>query len=87
MARSKDVVGWELSPFNPILEAGPGEGVNNSDLDLFEHEGRTYIFYATGDQATWGSVRVAMYDGPMKQFYESCFPAGQQPVTISAGKK
>jgi len=30
---------------------------------------------------------VAMYDGPMKQFYESCFPAGEKPVTLSAQTK
>ncbi len=84
LARSKDLVGWELSPMNPILEAGPGEGVNNSDVDLFEWEGNTYLYYATGDQATWGSVRVAMYVGPMREFFESCFPVGPAGVTITA---
>lgn len=84
LARSTDLTGWELSPMNPILEAGPGEGVNNSDVDLFEWEGRTYLYYATGDQATWGSVRVAMYLGPMKTFYESCFPTGVPTVKVTA---
>ncbi len=73
MARSRDLAAWELSPFNPILEAGPGEGVNNSDVDLFERDGRTYLYYATGDQATWGAVRVAQYDGPMREFFEGHF--------------
>lgn len=84
LTRSKDLAAWELSPMNPILGAGPGEGINNSDVDLFEWEGRTWLYYATGDQATWGSVRVAMYDGPMKQFYESCFPAGAKLGAVSA---
>lgn len=84
LARSADLADWELSPLNPILEAGPGEGVNNSDVDLFEWEGRTYLYYATGDQATWGSVRVAMYLGPMKDFYESCFPTGMPTVKVTA---
>ena len=75
LARSKDLVTWELSPFNPILEAGPGEGINNSDVDLFEWEGGTYITYATGDQATWGAVRMAFYDGTMEDFFSSHFPA------------
>ena len=83
LARSQDLVTWELSPCNPILEAGPGEGVNNSDVDLFEWEGNTYLYYATGDQATWGSVRVAMYVGSMRQFFESCFPDGTPPSTIT----
>ncbi len=86
LARSADLTDWELSPLNPILEAGPGEGVNNSDVDLFEWEGRTYLYYATGDQATWGSVRVAMYLGPMKSFYESCFPPGVPTVKVTAKK-
>jgi hypothetical protein len=87
MARSKDLAAWQLSPTNPILEAGPGEGCNNSDVDLFEWEGNTYLFYATGDQQTWGSVRVAMYPGPMKSFYESCFPAGEKTIDVSAKVK
>ncbi len=87
MARSKDLVAWELSPANPILVAGPGEGINNSDVDLFEWEGNTYLYYATGDQQTWGSVRVAMYAGSMKAFFESCFPAGAATVKVSAQQK
>ena len=84
LARSKDLATWELSPFNPILEAGPGEGINNSDVDLFEWEGKTYITYATGDQATWGAVRPALYDGPMQEFFLGHFPAGMPMVKASA---
>ncbi len=87
MARSKDLAAWQLSPMNPILEASAGEGSNNSDVDLFEWEGNTYLFYATGDQQTWGSVRVAMYHGPMKDFYEACFPAGEKTIEVSAKTK
>ncbi|MGH7972164.1 MAG: hypothetical protein ACREIC_25905, partial [Limisphaerales bacterium] len=86
LARSKDLEMWELSPFNPILEASEGEGVNNSDVDLFEYEGNTYLFYATGDQQSWGSVRVAMHTGPMRDFYESYFPAGLPTINVSARK-
>lgn len=83
LARSQDLIAWELSPLNPILAASPGEGINNSDVDLFEWEGRTYLFYATGDQATWGAVRVAMYDGGMRQFFEAGFPAGTHGPQVS----
>jgi len=83
LARSQDLVSWELSPLNPILEAGPGEGVNNSDVDLFEYEGNTYLFYATGDQQTWGTVRMAMFPGPMRQFFTSYFPEGAATVRVS----
>jgi hypothetical protein len=84
LARSKDLAAWELSPFNPILEASDGEGINNSDVDLFEWEGKTYITYATGDQATWGAVRMALYDGPMQEFFASHFPPGMPTVKVSA---
>jgi hypothetical protein len=84
LARSRDLETWDLSPFNPLLEAGPGEGVNNSDVDLFEHEGNTYLFYATGDQQTWGTVRVALFPGPLTEFYPGWFPAGSPGLRVSA---
>jgi hypothetical protein len=84
IARSRDLAEWELSPFNPILEATPGEGRNNSDVDLLEHESRTYVYYATGDQETWGTVRVAMFEGPQKAFFEGFFPANMPCTKISA---
>ncbi len=77
LARSKNLIDWELSPYNPILEAGEGEGINNSDVDLIEYEGNTYLYYATGDQATWSTIRIAMYDGLMKTFFENYFPKGR----------
>ena len=79
----RPLLALKLSPANPILEAGPGEGINNSDVDLFEWEGNTYLYYATGDQATWGSVRVAMHAGPLRQFFESCYPAGTPCTAVT----
>ena len=84
LARSKDLASWELSPECPILEAGPGEGVNNSDVDILELDGSTYLYYATGDQATWGSLRVAQYPGPLREFFEGLFPAGKPTIGFSA---
>ena len=84
MARSKTLENWELSPYNPILEAGTGEGKNNSDVDLIEFEGKTYLYYATGDQETWGTVRVAMYDGAEKSFFENHFSKNIPGIKISA---
>ena len=84
LARSKDLNTWELSEFNPILEAGEGEGINNSDVDILEYKGKTYLYYATGDQETWGTVRVALYDGPEKVFFENHFPENNTFVKTSA---
>ena len=83
ISRTKDLENWELSPFNPILEATSGEGRNNSDVDVLEYEGRTYVYYATGDQETWGTVRVAMYDGPEKAFFDGYFPKDQSLTKLS----
>jgi len=85
LTRSRDLENWELSPFNPILEAETGEGKNNSDVDILEYHGKTYLYYATGDQETWGTVRTAMFDGKEKEFFESYFPEGV--VTIKASAK
>jgi len=87
LARSKDLVAWELSPTrNPMLDPVQGEGINNTDADLFEYEGNTYIYYATGDQDNWGTIRVAMYAGPMKQMFEAYFPAGVPMIKFDAQK-
>ena len=83
LARSTDLVTWELSPRNPILVPSEGEGTNNSDVDLFEVDGHTYIFYATGDQATWGVVRCALFPGPMAEFFRSHFPDGAETRKVT----
>jgi hypothetical protein len=85
VARSRDLAHWEISPTRgPMLDPVEGEGINNTDADLFEWEGRTYIYYATGDQATWGTIRVAMYDGPMERMLAAYFPPGVETVTFDA---
>jgi hypothetical protein len=84
MARSKDLVAWDLSPFNPILEAEAGEGKNNSDVDILEYQGKTYLYYATGDQETWGTVRVAMFEGTENVFFEAYFPKNEKFIQVLA---
>jgi len=84
LARSKDLATWQLSPKNPILEAGEGEGSNNSDVDLIEINGKTYVYYATGDQQTWGDLKCAVYPGRMREFFESYFPESEGMIELSA---
>lgn len=84
MARSKDLATWEISPKSPVLEAEKDEGINNSDVDMIELDGKTYVYYCTGDQATWANVKRAVYQGPMKEFFESYFPAGIETVKVDA---
>jgi hypothetical protein len=84
LARSSDLATWELSPKNPILEAGAGEGCNNSDVDLIELDGKTYVYYCTGDQQTWGDLERAVYPGPMAEFFESYFPENTPATRVDA---
>ena len=48
---------------------------NNSDVDLCEYEGKTYIVYCSGNQgATWGGQNCeAVYDGPLEAFLKANF--------------
>ncbi len=89
VARSKDLATWELSPTRgPMLDPTPGEGINNTDADLFEYEGNTYIYYATGEQTVeWGTIRVAMYAGPMKEMFEAYFPNGAATIKFDARRR
>jgi hypothetical protein len=80
LARSKDLVTWQLSPMNPVLQPEPDEGISTSDVEVMEFEGNTYLFYASSTQTArppgWSAVRAALYEGPMEKFFESWFPDG-----------
>jgi hypothetical protein len=80
VARSKDLVTWQLSPMNPVLQPEPDEGISTSDVEILEFEGNTYLFYAASTQTArppgWSAVREALYQGTMKKFFESWFPDG-----------
>ena len=47
--------------------------INNSDLDLCEFEGKTYIFYGSGNQMDYGFLCEAVYDGPLDSFCKAFF--------------
>ena len=69
IARSADLKSWKLSSANPLLQPqGMGEGVNASDPDLIEWQGKTLLFYSVGDQLTWMDLKYNQYDMPLKDF-------------------
>lgn len=72
IARSHDLNTWEESLI-PVLAASGDEGVNNSDMDLVEHQGQVIISYATGDQLTWDHIKFARYDGTLASFVKEFF--------------
>ncbi|MBI2300150.1 MAG: hypothetical protein HYU66_14605, partial [Armatimonadetes bacterium] len=64
ITRSKDLESWELSRANPIIApTGMDEGINASDPELVEVEGKTWLYYATGDQRTWADVKRVAWPG------------------------
>jgi alpha-L-fucosidase len=74
LTRSQDLRHWELSAANPVLRAeGLDEGINASDPELVEFQGKTYVYYAVGDQRTWMNIKRAAYPGPMAEFLESWY--------------
>jgi hypothetical protein len=50
-----------------------GLNINCSDLDFFEYEGKTRIYYSNGDQQTYSFLCEAVYDGPLDRFLEHFF--------------
>lgn len=74
VARSKDLTAWERSANNPILVPDAiDDGVNASDPDLVEFGGKTYLYYAVGDQLTWMNIKRSVYSGPMNDLLRSWF--------------
>lgn len=72
IARSLDLVNWE---YGKMLVLGPegDEGINASDMDLIEHQGKVYINYADGDQGAVSDIRLATYEGSLNDFVQKFF--------------
>lgn len=82
LVRSKDLRTWEHSPCNPVIAPTlDDEGINTSDVDLITWQGKTIIYYTTGDQRTWMNLKQATFDGSMKELFEGFFPAGACPIS------
>ncbi len=50
-----------------------GLNINCSDVDLFEYKGKTYLFYANGDQMSYAFLCKAVYDGKMENLLKGFF--------------
>lgn len=74
IVRSKDLVHWELSGANPVITPQTlDDGINTSDPDLVEVGGKTWLYYAVGDQLTWMNIKRAAFNGSTTAFLESWF--------------
>jgi len=49
-------------------------GINASDVDLVEWNGKFYPTYLTGDQSTWVVANDASYDGTLLDLYRELWP-------------
>ena len=85
IARSSNLKNWERSSANPILvPEGLDEGINASDPDIIEWQGKTILFYGVGDQLTWMNLKYNIYDKPMEEYFQWWF---QSPGIPDAGTK
>lgn len=50
-----------------------GLNINCSDLDLFERDGKTHIYYSNGDQMSYSFLCEAVCDLPLNEFLEAFF--------------
>ena len=75
VTRSADLKVWYRSPLNPVLSPQQiDDGINASDPDLVEFQGKTYLYYAVGDQLTWMNIKRATYPVPLADFLNAWFP-------------
>jgi hypothetical protein len=74
VARSPNLYDWQLSAANPVLSPhGLDEGINASDPDIAELDGKTYLYYSVGDQRTWMNIKRAIYPMPLTRFLAAWF--------------
>jgi hypothetical protein len=72
LSRSKDLLNWQTSA-KDFLYPGYNEGINSSDIDFAEYNGETYIFYATGDQKSWGDIQYFLISSPLREVVKTFF--------------
>lgn len=89
ITRSRDLRHWERSSANPVLRPMElDDGINASDPEVVEFNGKTYVYYAVGDQRTWMNLKRAEYAGPLEDFLKYWYqePGIPDPGTPAAVK-
>lgn len=72
VTKSSDLVNWTDAPRDLFVPTS-AEGVNMSDFDLTEYQGHLEMIIYDGDQATWGDVMRATYNGTFDQLMAAVF--------------
>jgi len=89
ITRSTDLKRWELSSANPVLRPIEiDDCINASDPELAEFNGKTYIYFAVGDQLTWMNIKQAIHNGSLASFCEQWYeqPGIEDHGTLAAQK-
>ena len=74
VTRSRDLRRWELSAANPVLRAeGLDEGINTSDPDIVEFQGKTLLYFCVSDQLSWMNIKRVTYPGSLAEFFRSYY--------------
>lgn len=88
ITRSKDLRNWELSSANPVLTPeDTDEGINASDPDLIEFDGKTHLYFAVGDQLKWMNIKSVTYPGSLAKFLASFYKSPGVPDCGAVGWK
>lgn len=74
LMRTNDLATADLASTMMLVADPSSEGSNNSDFAFTEHDGKTYMAYLTGDQATWGDLKTATFFGTKAELYAQIFP-------------
>jgi len=56
------------------LRIATAKDINNSDIDIFEYEGKCLISYSWGNQHGTEHLATAVYRGSLASFLEGWFP-------------
>lgn len=77
VVRTQDFTNWEMQHISQVLlYPQDNEGYCDSDMDLTEFNGTTYLVYAFGDQGTGpnqGGIAEATYNGTIEQLLSLFF--------------
>lgn len=82
MARTNDFINIQsfggnanLTSYQQLIAPdGEMDGINASDVDFVEWDGKVYFTYMTGDQRTWAGNNDAWYEGTFLDFYHEYWP-------------
>ena len=75
LTRSSDLLHWADCPANPILRPGPGEDINNSDIDFAQWRDEMVIYYSWGSQRGEENLAHARFPGTLRDWVRTCYEA------------